>query len=66
MELKSGKIQPGHRVLINSATGVVGAMAVQIAKALGGEVAGACSTKNVNLAKSLGAEHISTIWARTT
>ena len=53
-----GKLGPGSRVLINGASGGVGTFAVQIAKALGAEVTGACSTRNVPLVRSLGADHV--------
>lgn len=52
------RVKPGDRVLINGASGGVGTFAVQIAKAMGAEVTGVCSARNVDLVRSIGADHV--------
>lgn len=53
-----GRVRPGQRVLVNGAAGGVGIFAVQIAAALGAEVTGVCSARNVDLVRSVGATHV--------
>ncbi len=54
----AGQVQPGQQVLINGAAGGVGTFAVQIGKALGAEVTGVCSTRNVEMVRAIGADHV--------
>lgn len=53
-----GKVKAGQQVLINGASGGVGAFAVQIARSLGSHVTGVCSTRNVEMVRSIGADHV--------
>jgi len=56
--VREGKVTPGHKVLVNGSGGGVGTFSVQIAKAFGAEVTAVCSTRNQDVARSIGADHV--------
>lgn len=58
MFFKHGRLKPGESILVNGAAGAVGVMAVQLARHMGAEVTGVCSAANVELVRSLGADHV--------
>ena len=58
LAIRDGKVQAGQKVLVNGASGGIGTFAVQIARSLGAEVTGVCSTRNVDLVRSIGADHV--------